>query len=274
MATRRFDPRAFSVKSAKPLPVIFLLDESGSMNEVITRDYQRTGETFMQDGQLWERVVGGRTKIQVLNEVLRKMLTEIGKMEVLGKKFLVSVITFGDAARRVREPDSATRISSQWQDLDAPGNRTCLGEALTLAKNGIEDKTLAPSGCWRPVVILITDGVPEKGWEMPLSALMDEGRSRNADRMVLGIGSELDESVLEAYAHGTAHPVFHAKDAEQIHTFFEYVTQTTVARSVSQNPNENPGEAEMRLARVQLKDPGATASGPAAPPPVDDHDFL
>ena len=56
------------------MPVILLLDVSGSMSEVIDGTYERTGETVFRDGQNWEIVKGGRTRIEVLNQAVQEMI--------------------------------------------------------------------------------------------------------------------------------------------------------------------------------------------------------
>ena len=47
-----FDASKFTVPKAKPLPVILLLDVSGSMDEVVDpENVHRTGRTVVDDGR-------------------------------------------------------------------------------------------------------------------------------------------------------------------------------------------------------------------------------
>ena len=70
-----FDPSKFTVKKPKPLPVIFMIDVSGSMGEVIDETgMQETGETVYDDGKLYRIVTGGVSRIQLVNECCQKML--------------------------------------------------------------------------------------------------------------------------------------------------------------------------------------------------------
>jgi hypothetical protein len=70
-----FDANTFSVPKAKPLPVCLLLDVSGLMGEVVNPEgVRRTGQTFVSDGQTWELVEGGTSKIQFLNQAVNQMI--------------------------------------------------------------------------------------------------------------------------------------------------------------------------------------------------------
>ena len=67
----QFDASGFTTSKAKPLPVVLLLDTSGSMY----------GD-----------------KINSLNDAVRKMLATFRKEESQASEFLVSIITFGGTA--------------------------------------------------------------------------------------------------------------------------------------------------------------------------------
>lgn len=235
-----FDTTQFIVAKAKPLPVIFLLDTSGSMSIVVNPDeVVRTGRKAIVDGQQVEYVEGGRSRIDLLNEAVRTMLANFKKEESQSTEFLVSVISFGGTATVIQRPASAS--ASAFTHLTASG-MTPLGSALNLAKNLVEDKESTPSRAYRPLVVLVSDGEPDHGWEGPLADFIGTGRSAKCDRMALGIGEEAiaghGRKALERFVEGTGHPIFEAKDASEIHKFFEFVTMSVVTRSQSQNPND------------------------------------
>lgn len=73
----QFDASGFTTSKAKPLPVVLLLDTSGSMY----------GD-----------------KINSLNDAVRKMLATFRKEESQASEFLVSIITFGGTAALFRSP--------------------------------------------------------------------------------------------------------------------------------------------------------------------------
>jgi Mg-chelatase subunit ChlD len=102
-------PSEIATSTARPLPVIFLLDVSSSMGECI----------------------------HVLNAAVRKIFVTLAKEEKRGTEFLVSIVTFGADARLQLPPTKAGNV--KWADFRAGGG-TPLGSALLLAKQLIEDK--------------------------------------------------------------------------------------------------------------------------------------
>jgi uncharacterized protein YegL len=249
-----FDPTKFTVQKAKPLPVFLLLDVSGSMNEVIDpENVRRTGKTLESDGKTWELVEGGTTKIQILNEAVRKMIESLSAEERMETEFLVSIITFGDSSIQHLPPTPASSV--QWAEMTADGC-TAMGAAFALAKELIEDKNVVPSRAYRPTVVLVSDGEPTDNWKQPLESLIAEGRSSKCFFMAMGIGDNPGMSVLERFisqtpvlaeVNGTAirNTVFRAADADKIHEFFRKVTMSVTMRSKSHNPNAVPTSAKV-----------------------------
>ena len=217
--TSKFDASKFTTGTARPLPIILLLDCSGSMS----------GE-----------------KIKALNLAVRRMLNTLSKEESRISEFLVSIVTFGGDAKLLSGPTNATE--SQFGELKAGGG-TPLGEALKLAKNLIEDKNRTPSRAFRPVTVLVSDGAPTDSWESILNDLIMNGRSSKSDRMAMGIGPEAYEgngrNMLEKFISGTDHKVFEADEAEKIQSFFKLVTMSVTTRSKSVNPNVVPKDGEL-----------------------------
>lgn len=238
MKSKRFDPSKFTTTKTKPLPVVLLLDVSGSMNEVIGDSYERTGQTVVEDGQTWEIVRGGVSRIQVLNEAVTEMIASFAKEEQLEHEFLVSVVTFGANVNLHLPPTKASNVD--WTQLTASGE-TPLGEAIATAKRLIEDREKTPSRAYRPVVVLVSDGRPTDRWEDSLESFVGTGRSTKCDRIALAIGSGTDEEMLQQFIAGTSNPLFHADDAAEILDAFKRVTMSVTVRSKSRDPNQTPG---------------------------------
>jgi uncharacterized protein YegL len=251
-----FDPSKFTAPKAKPLPVFLLLDVSGSMCEVVDlENVRRTGRTFENDGQTWELVEGGTSKMQILNGAVRRMVDSFAAEERMETEFLVSIITFGDRATQHLAPGAASSVS--WTDMQADGC-TAMGAAFSLVKRMIEDKDVIPSRAYRPTVVLVSDGQPTDVWEQPLESLITGGRSAKCFFMAMGIGENPGKQVLERFisqtpvlaeVNGTPVPntVFRAKDSDKMHEFFRKVTMSVTTRSKSQNPNAVPTSAEPNL---------------------------
>jgi len=228
--TAKFDPSKFTTTQPKPLPVVLVLDRSGSMAGVF-------------DGS----ENGARTKISVLNEAVKRMLKTLSNEESPASEFLLSVITFGGNAHLDFSPSPASTFV--FQELSATGN-TPLGAALKIAKNLIEDRNLTPSRAYRPLVVLISDGLPNDEWQTSMQAFVGSGRSAKCDRMALGVGKDSitggGRAVLDLFVTGTNRAVFEAKDADSIHKFFKFVTMSVVTRSLSVNPDDVPDDADVK----------------------------
>lgn len=210
MSNIPFDPSKFTAAKAKPLPVILLLDVSGSM---------------------------GGEKIRNLNDAVRDMLEVFRDTENSETEIWVAIITFGDQVKLHQKLVSAGQI--QWQDLSAGGS-TPLGVALQMAKAMIEDKDIVPSRAYRPTVVLVSDGQPTDDWENPLKGFISDGRSGKCDRMAMAIGAQSDETVLGKFIEGTPNGLFYSENAKQMRDFFKFVTMSVTIRTKSQTPNVIP----------------------------------
>ena len=208
----KFDINKVVVPTAKPLPVILLLDVSGSMR----------GE-----------------KIAALNKSVEEMIASFADQTKREVEIQVSAITFGSEVKVHLPYTPAPDI--KWTPLSA-GGATPLADALVMAKEMVEDKATTPSRAYRPAVVLVSDGAPwpeTQPWEQALAAFVGSGRSSKCERYALGIGSETDESVREKFVEGTDdQTVHHADDASGIVEFFKFVTMSVSTRSKSSNPNQ------------------------------------
>lgn len=210
-----FDPKKFTTPTAKPLPVVLLLDVSSSMS----------GD-----------------KIENLNKAVEDMLDTFVQEEKMETEIFISVITFGNQVELQVPYTKASQV--QWQGLQANG-MTPMGTALKMAKAMIEDKETTPSRAYRPTIVLVSDGQPNDSWERPLEDFISEGRSSKCDRMAMAIGRDADETVLKRFIEGTPHDLFYSENAGQLHEFFQRVTMSVTMRTQSKNPNVVPASIEL-----------------------------
>lgn len=229
-----FDPKKFTTQTAKPLPVVLLLDVSGSMS----------GD-----------------KIDNLNKAVVDMLDTFAREEKMETEILVSVITFGSQVELHVSYTKASQV--QWQRLQADG-MTPMGAALKMAKAMIEDKGITPSRAYRPTIVLVSDGQPNDSWEKPLEDFISGGRSSKCDRMAMAIGRDADETVLKRFIEGTPHDLFYAENAGQLHEFFQRVTMSVTMRSRSKNPNVVPTPSEIKLDGSSVKSNAAGSTAKSA----------
>lgn len=175
------------------LPVYLLLDTSGSMN-----------------GEPIEAVKNG---VQVMISTLRQNPQAI-------ETAFISIITFDSAAQQLIP---LTELASfQMVDLKASGT-TALGDALTLLSNRInnevEKTTLDKKGDWKPIVFIMTDGVPTDDWKVGLNAFK---QCKTAFTIACGAGSGADVNVLKAITDNVIS--LDSADSHSISKFFQWVT--------------------------------------------------
>lgn len=203
----------FKYSEARVLPVVLLLDASGSMD------------------------AGG--KISALNEAVKDMIQSFAESSDNHIAIHVAVVKFGGSAQVIYPLQSAAELSEKYKDLTANGG-TPLGMALTQAKQEIiERKDVITSRTYRPTIVLVSDGMPNDGWEQPLNQFVSEGRSAKCSRVAMGIGVQKGTpayDVLLKFA-GNEELIVSGDQANQIKNFFRYITISTIARTKSSNPN-------------------------------------
>jgi uncharacterized protein YegL len=199
----------FVIPTPRPLPIIILADTSGSMSA---------------DG-----------KIEALNIAMTDMIATFAKESRLRADIQIGMITFGNSAQVHLPLASASSINST-NKLLASGS-TPMGAAFDLARQLLEDKELIPSRAYRPILILLSDGLPTDVWEAPFKALCDSERAQKATRLAMAIGPDADEAMLREFANDPEAPIFKAHNARDIHRFFRAVTMSVTVRTASQNPD-------------------------------------
>ena len=219
MAQMIFDPSAFTAQKAKPMPVILVLDNSGSMS----------GD-----------------KIRQLNAAVHEMIETFRQTESSEVSYTVAVITFGTGIHLQQEMTDASLI--QWKDIpisdantskswngkfDDPGARgTPLGATLKSVKSMIEDREIIPSRAYRPAVVLVSDGHPTDSWNGPLASFIQDGRTAKCDRWAVAIGRDADEKTLRKFISnvtnldGSPRELLYAGNAATLRDDFKYITMT------------------------------------------------
>lgn len=182
------------------LPVYLVIDISGSMS-----------------GEPLEAVKNG---LQVLVATLRQ------DPYALETAFL-SIITFGETANQA--VPLTELVSFQVPSLVANG-RTALGQALELLATRIDAEvqrsTPTQKGDWKPLVFLMTDGLPTDDW----------GRGRDALRKVktgmlvaCGAGPGADANLLKQLTETVV--MLDTADSATIRSFFKWVSASVSSGS-------------------------------------------
>lgn len=177
----------------RKLPVYLLLDTSGSMS-----------------GEPIESVKNG---VQMLVSALRQ------DPYALETAYL-SVITFDSQAKQVVP---LTELSFfQTPDLKATGT-TSLGEALKLACDRIDNEvaktTMEVKGDWKPMIFIMTDGVPTDDWQ---SGLEQYKKQKIGVTVACAAGTRADTSILKQITEIVVQ--LDSVDSSSISAFFKWVS--------------------------------------------------
>ena len=182
------------------LPVYLLLDTSGSM----------TGEPI-------EAVKNG---VQMMVHSLRQNPQAI-------ETAFVSIITFDSEAKQLIP---LTDLASfQTIDLKAAGT-TALGAALSLLADKLENEvtktTLEQKGDWKPIVFIMTDGVPTDDWQAGFQKLKAVKKG-----LIVGCaaGNNADDKVLKEISDQVVR--LSNTDADSIGKFFQWVSSSIATTS-------------------------------------------
>lgn len=177
----------------RKLPVYVLLDTSGSMM-----------------GEPIEAVKNG---VQVMISSLRQ------NPQAIETAFL-SIITFNSTAQQVVP---LTDLSSfQTPDIQA-GGTTAMGGALELVSTCIDNEvastTAESKGDWKPLIFIMTDGIPTDNIQKGLSELK---KRHTAIVVACAAGSGADTSFLKQITENVVS--LDTADSQSIAKFFAWVT--------------------------------------------------
>ncbi|MCD7826408.1 MAG: VWA domain-containing protein [Clostridiaceae bacterium] len=207
-----FNPNNYKPAAARKLPVVLLLDVSGSM----------AGE-----------------KIDTLYDSVVEMVNSFVEQEIKETIIDVSIITFGNSVELHTPYTSVKELQKNGIGKFYASGMTPMGMALTMAKDMIEDKDATPRGNYKPAVVLVSDGQPNDSWERPLDSFIRSGRSAKCQRFAIAIGNDADRSVLERFTGDSAAVLF-AEDASDLVECFKKVTMSVSTRATSKNPDTVP----------------------------------
>lgn len=210
----------FIITKERALPIFILADTSGSMK----------GE-----------------KIQAVNKAIRDMIATLRNVNDIRGVFKISIITFGGDKVIVQQYPTDVR-DIEFCELTAAG-KTPMGEAIRVATELIEDKSIVKSSDYLPTVVLLSDGYPTDfknartatleqylEWE-PIKAMHEGNRSKKCMRVAMDVDGGTDKTMLRAFLNNDTEPMM-ASDADDIAKLFNWVTMSTISRMTSVNPDD------------------------------------
>lgn len=212
-----FNPNNYKAPTAKKLPVVLLLDVSGSMS----------GE-----------------KINTLYDSVVEMVDSFVAVQVKETIIDVSIITFGSKVELHTPYTAVHDLQNNGISKFRADGMTPMGTSLKMAKDMIDDKDTTPSNIYRPAVVLVSDGQPNDSWEKPLDNFIKDGRSAKCQRFAIAIGKDADKKILEKFTGDNAN-VFFAEDAADVVECFQKFSMSVSTRATSKNPNVVPAPSNV-----------------------------
>ncbi|MBK1987905.1 VWA domain-containing protein [Sphaerospermopsis aphanizomenoides BCCUSP55] len=178
-----------------PTTFAFVIDTSGSMYEVVAGNITPTGRTVVQDGNVYNEVTGGKTKIEIVIESLLALVRS-GR---LGANDRIAIIQFDDTASQIIGLTSATQVGQLENAIAQLCNYsggTCMGLGLGSALNALANQDMTVRR-----TLLFTDGATFD--EDQCRAIASEFAAKNIPITALGVGEEFNEDLLTHLSDST-----------------------------------------------------------------------
>ncbi|WSF31579.1 tellurium resistance protein [Streptomyces sp. NBC_01351] len=148
-------------------------------------------------------------KIGQLNYAIREAVPAMRSVaqDNPAAQLLLRTMTFSTTARwHHQDPVPVEQFT--WQDVQVDG-MTNLGDALHLVSRELDTPPM-PQRALKPVLALVSDGVPTDDWKAGLRAVDATPWGRKAVRVAIAIGADADRTVLQEFL---GNPEFQPLDA-------------------------------------------------------------
>jgi uncharacterized protein YegL len=194
-------------------------------------------------------------KIARLNYAIRESVPEMRSVahDNPAAQLLLRTVTFSTTATWHHQTPVPVDDFT-WQDVEVDG-MTNLGEALILVSRELQSPPM-PQRALKPVLALVSDGVPTDDWRAGLKAVDATPWGRKAVRVAIAIGHDADRSVLQEFLANPELQPLDANSPKQLAAAIRWAS-TAAVKAASQPV---AGSAD------------PLAKQPFAPPVLDDDD--
>ncbi len=195
--------------SMRRLPVYLVLDCSGSM----------TGEP-----------------IEAVRQGMKTLLGELKSDPQALETVWMSVITFDSSAHQVMPLTELTMVKEPT--FEARGT-TALGAALTMLLQNVQSEvrktTPTQKGDWKPLIFLMTDGIPTDDWESAADAIK---AAKPGNFIACAAGSEADENTLKRMTDIVVR--LNDLQPDALKQFFKWVSASVATTSTGIAKSDSP----------------------------------
>ncbi|MFK0252176.1 tellurium resistance protein [Streptomyces sp. NPDC090445] len=195
-------------------------------------------------------------KIGQLNYAIREAVPEMRSVaqDNPAAQLLLRTMTFSTTARWHHQ-DPVPVETFTWQDVQVDG-MTNLGDALHLVARELDTPPM-PQRALKPVLALVSDGVPTDDWKAGLRAVDATPWGRKAVRVAIAIGADADRTVLQEFLGNPELQPLDANSPKQLAAAIRWAS--TAAVKAASQPVAGAGD-------------GMVKQPPYAPPVLDDDD--
>lgn len=181
------------------VPICLCLDTSFSMGATEGGTY--TGQTIFRDGQNWNIVTGGVSRIEEMSKGVKGFYEALRKDPTAFYSAEVSIVTFDDAARCIED---FANLERQENDHEFVHNgQTAMGEGVNMALDLLEGRKqeYLDNGVdyYQPWLVLMTDGA-NTGSEAALNRAVDRVKdlveAKKLSVFAIGVGKDADMDAL------------------------------------------------------------------------------
>lgn len=216
------DPFALDAVPRRVMPLIFLVDTSGSMSGA---------------------------KIASVNTAVQEALNDVGEISKNNSDAQIKIAALefaSDTAWMYPQPmDSETFI---WQDLEA-GGLTSFGAALTELNDKLSKShgfMAEPTGSRAPAIILLSDGEPTDDYKHALEKIKGNPWFKVGVKVAIAIGDDADQSVLAEFT-GNVESVITVHTVDQLKKIIHTVS-VTASQVASQSASVGGDDGSVGLA--------------------------
>ena len=201
------------------------------------------------------------TKIGTVNTAIREVLPELNSISAdnADAGIQMACLAFSNDSSWCITPAPVASVS--WRDLNAEG-MTAMGKAFKELNSKLSRSQYlqSPTGCYAPVIFLMSDGCPTDDYKSGLKELKDNKWFQYAIRVAVAIGDDADKDVLTEFT-GNPELVLTAHTPEALKAMIRFVSVTS-SKIGSQssgigvgNPNSNSAvQAKQQQMAQQVQD--------------------